>query len=281
MFDNILIYSKEQNTIGNIVELSLLKQTYTLETEDEKHITVAFEDAVPLQFIGEIDETPIYNGDVFASKQGLNYEIEIQENGALVFHELDNKLNRVKAGSPFYAQDLHEFEGHLDFFENIHLLKGNKPKVDFNIRVVRQVLNGEVSYAYACNNKLEEEVDLISVVFVGHNLLEEQDYTRVSLPYEGYLDSIERGLIKEVNPQELQNYVTGLMYGRNPEISTEGLIIVGKNGLNLDGKVSFEDVKVSKVEGALPVAEQQEEGTNVCKCGSHPADCDCDLWTDK
>ncbi|UUV46933.1 hypothetical protein [Bacillus phage vB_BanS-Thrax5] len=275
MLDNILIYSKEQNTTGNIVEISLIKKTYTLETDEETYITVRFDDAVALQYLGELDETPIYNGDVFASKNGLHYEIELLESGTLVFHELDNKLNRVKTGEQFYASSLPEFEGHLDFFENIHILKGNKPKVDFNIRVVRQVLNGEVSYAYACNNKLEEEVDLISVVFVGHNLLEEQDYTRVSLPYEGYLDSIERGLIKEVKPQELANYVTGLMYGRNPEISTEGLIIVGK-----DLKATEEGINIS-VEGALPVAEKQEEGNNVCKCGSHPADCDCDLWTDK
>ncbi|UGO50845.1 hypothetical protein PQE68_gp237 [Bacillus phage vB_BanS_Sophrita] len=279
MFDNILIYSTEQNTIGNIVEISLLKKTYTIETEEENHITVTFEDAVPLQFIGEIDEVPIYNGDVFTSKQGLDYEIEIQENGAVVFHELDKKYNRVKAGVPFYAEDLHEFEEHLDFFENIHVLKGNKPKIDFKVQVVRQVINGEVEYAYACNNKLEEEIDLISVVFMGHQLLEEAtgDYTRVSLPYDGYLDSIERGLIKEVKPQELANYVTGLMYGRNPEISTEGLIVIGKDTIVADEGIDIEKV----LNGNNPVAEKQEEGTNICKCGSHPADCDCDLWTDK
>lgn len=285
MFNDILIYSKEQNTVGNIVELSLLKKTYTIETEEETHITVTFDEAVPLHYLGELDETPVYNGDVFAGKNGLDYEIELLENGTLVFHELDKKLNRVTTGTPFYPEQLKEFEGHVDFFENIHVLKGNKPQIDFNVRVVRQVLNGEVSYAYACNNKLEEEIDLMSVVFVGHQLLEEEDYTRVSLPYDGYLDSIERGLIKEVNPQELANYVTGLMYGRNPEVSTEGLIIVGK-----DLKATEDGINIT-VEGALPATkgnlnaddtnEGQAEDITQCKCGSHPADCDCDLWTDK
>lgn len=268
-----LVYNKETNQLGLVVEASFLKNTYTVQVDDDEFITVNMEDALVLQELGTVGADTVYENDVLVSRTtDYEYEIVTQEDGTLILHLLDGKYNRVKHGASFPKSEIGKLAEDLELLGSIHLLKEDLPTVDFNIVVVRRVVNGEVSYAYACNNRLEEEVDLISVVFVGHQLLEEEDYTRVSLPYEGYLESVERGLIKEVNPQELANYVTGLMYGRNPQVSTEGLIIVGK-----DLEMSKEGMKVSvhKEEGEEDASAENIEN---CKCGSHPSDCDCNLW---
>ncbi|UUV46150.1 hypothetical protein [Bacillus phage vB_BanS-Thrax2] len=266
-----LVYDKESNKLGAVVEVSLLKKTYTVQVDEDEFVTVDIDNAVELEELGYLGGDVIFEGDVLKTKAGDLYEIEKLKTGDLVFHALNNRLERQQQGDSFEPDSLSEFTPHLELYGNIHLLKAQIPQVKFNVQVIRRVVNGEVEYAYACNNKLEEAVDIFPVVFVGHQLLEEEEYTRITLPYDGYLDSVERGLIKEVKPQELQNYVTGLVYGRKQEVSTEGL--------DLSGKVSFSEVKIGKDSVELKVTEETKaENIENCKCGSHPSDCDCNLW---
>ncbi|MDS7057007.1 hypothetical protein NXG04_06800 [Klebsiella pneumoniae] len=266
-----LVYDKESNKLGAVVEVSLLKKTYTVQVDEDEFVTVDIDNAVELEELGYLGGDVIFEGDVLKTKTGDLYEIEKLKTGDLVFHALNNRLERQQQGDSFEPDSLSEFAPHLELYGNIHLLKAQIPQVKFNVQVIRRVVNGEVEYAYACNNKLEEAVDIFPVVFVGHQLLEEEEYTRITLPYDGYLDSVERGLIKEVKPQELQNYVTGLVYGRKQEVSTEGL--------DLSGKVSFSEVKIGKDSVELKVTEETKaENIENCKCGSHPSDCDCNLW---
>ncbi|UGO48070.1 hypothetical protein PQE73_gp229 [Bacillus phage vB_BanS_MrDarsey] len=272
-----LVFDTKQKKLGGIVEVSFLKNTYTLETEQDGkvvNITTKIEDAIVLSELGHMGGEVIFEGDVFVSKaqEPVKYEIEKLEDGTLVLHKLNKRLEREKSGEPFTPEKLSDFAPYLELFGNIYALQSQRPQVDFNIRVVRQVINGEVSYAYACNNKLEESVDLLAVVFVGHQLLEEEDYTRITLPYEGYLESIERGVIKEVNPQELANYVTGKAMGRNPEISVEGLIL-DQEGLRIqaDGK----NIAITTSNVAEPT---EKVAVDKCKCGQDTKVCDCNLW---
>ncbi|UGO51111.1 hypothetical protein PQE70_gp247 [Bacillus phage vB_BanS_Nate] len=262
-----LVYNKETNQLGAVVEVSLLKKTYTVQVDDDEFVTVNIDDAVELQEIGHLGGDVIFEGDVLVSDQGGFYEIEKLEDGNLVLHILTTRYERSYHGEKFTPEKLMELSPALELYGNIHILKADLPQVKFNVQVIRRVVNGEIEYAYACNNKLEEAVDIFPVVFVGHQLLEEKDYSRVTLPYEGYLDSMKRGLIKEVKPQELQNYVTGLLYGREPEVS--------KEGLDLTGKVSFSEVKIGKDSVELKVTEKEAE---KCGCGQDPAQCDCNLW---
>jgi hypothetical protein len=270
-----LVFDTHNKKLGGIVEVSFLKNTYTLETEQDGkvvNITTKIEDAIILSELGHMGGEVVFEGDVFVSNSTdpVKYEIEKLEDGTLVLHKLNKRLEREKHGEPFTPEKLTEFAPYLELFGNIYVLKEQRPQVDFNIRVVRQVINGEVAYAYACNNKLEESVDLIAVVFVGHQLLEEEDYTRITLPYEGYLESIERGVIKEVNPQELANYVTGKAMGRNPEISVEGLTL-NKEGIIVHDKGSNLTITASNTE---PV----KIAIDKCKCGEDVKVCDCNLW---
>ena len=70
-----------------------------------------------------------------------------------------------------------------------------------NIAIVKDTNNGDVYYA--CNDKKNEAIDLIKVIFLGSELLEEEDYLRVTFGYDFYLEMLEFGDIVEITPTEL------------------------------------------------------------------------------
>lgn len=82
---------------------------------------------------------------------------------------------------------------------------------DFNIKIIKLTnKNGEVEYFYACNNKKENVIDLISVAFIGHQLVE-TDYKRQTMNEESYLQLVSLGVISDVTPYELQRFAQSQM----------------------------------------------------------------------
>ena len=287
-----LVYDEATEVLGLLVSINHLTGKATIAVEDGEMIT-DLENLVMLEKIAEIEGEDIVNRDVLyatittTTNEDKLWEIELLDNGNVVLHLLDEKLNRVETGVPFEASRLELLVPEILMLKgNIYELEIKEEKtVDFNIKIVKQVTNEGIEYMYACNNKEEEEVDLIKVVFVGSNLLEEEEYKRFTVTHEEYLEYIELEILMEVTPQELQNYVTGLMYGYKAEkdVNTEE-----KNcGVNCDCSVFCEeeieeeyDETVEEEEEDYPcdcdICRGEYLNDDICNdCGEYHEDCDC------
>ncbi len=177
---NEFAYDKESKVIGGVAGIDFIKQTLTILTDDDDLVVAKLSDVEILAKIGYIGEIGIINHDVLQTLDGKQYEIELQEDGVtLQMHLLNNKLERIEAGAFLKVSELNELKPYVELVGNIYELQFNVKTVDFNITIVRSFLGGEYRYHYACNNKDNEEVDLIKVVFIGSQLLEEEEYKRV------------------------------------------------------------------------------------------------------
>lgn len=256
-----ILYSEELNILGGIAEISFLKETVTIIDAEEQLHTVNIESVVELKEIGEIKNTYIYQNDVvYIEALGGNYEFELTEDGKVTTFLLDKKFNRVKEGIPFEKSRIAEIP--CTFVGNALQLRNTKPVVDFNIRVYRSKLDGEIGYVYVGNNKEEETVDIIKVVYVGHHLIEEEDYERITVDYDTFLEMVENGDLIHVQPMELANYVTGLTYGRKATASPE--------------KVTKDIVPLDIEDDEEECCEECCEEEDVCEdCGEYVEDCDC------
>lgn len=212
---NGFVYDAESGVIGAVAGVDFIKQTITILADDDSLITSKLADVEFLAQLGEIGGVGIIDGDVVITADDKMYEIVAVNENDVQMHLLNKKLERVEAGELFEKSGLGQLAPYVTLVGNIRELEPI-PAVDFNIVVVRQMDNGEFKgYYYACNNADKEEVDLIKVVFIGHNLLEEEKYERITVTHDEYLELVEDGTLKVVNPQELMNYVTGMMYGKN------------------------------------------------------------------
>lgn len=248
------VFDTELNVLGGLAGIDFLNQTANIMDSEGDIVVAKLENLIQLEVVGTMNGEPVLNGDVIASPSG-KYEIELQEDGKLAVYLLDKNLERSVKGESFDADKLESMATYAVLEGHILELKAQVETVDFNIRVLRQFIDGETVYYYACNNKETEEVDLIKVIYVGHFLLEEEDYERTTLSHENYLSLIKEEGFKEVSPQELANYVTGMSYGNKPKTS-------------LDTKVKDEQNEV------------EIDDENFCsECGKHEDDCnDCDNW---
>jgi hypothetical protein len=212
---NGFVYDIESGVIGAVAGVDFIKQTITILADDDTLITSKLTDVEFLVQLGEIGGVGIIDGDVVITADDKMYEIVAIGESDVQLHLLDRKLKRVEAGSVIERTGLSELAPYVTLVGNIRELEPI-PAVEFNVTIVRQMDNGEFKgYYYACNNADKEEVDLIKVVFIGHNLLKEEKYERITVTHDEYLELVEDGTLKEVNPQELMNYVTGLTYGKN------------------------------------------------------------------
>lgn len=256
---NGFVYDKESKEIGAIAGIDFLKQTLTILTDDEDKVVAKISNIVFLEEVGVIGEVGVINHDVLSTVDGKMYEVDLQKDGNTVqIHLLNDKLERVAVGEEFDKEDIGQLEPYVVVLGNIFEMEEELPTVDFNIRVVREVSNGEVTYFYACNNAEQEEVDLIKVVFIGHQLLEEETYERRTISHDVYLDSVDAGTIKEINPQELLNYVTGLTYGKT---ITEPVI----NDFKFEEEIKNKEDK------------EEDNDEDYCNdCGESLEECDCE-----
>lgn len=238
--ENIAGYSKEKNVLGLVIEYSLLERTATLRDFDGVNHTVPLEGIVEVEYIGDYQSEEVYDGDVFVSElTGEGVEL-VKVGDKVSLRTLDEKLNYVDVGE-VGAIELDEMVKVFEQLEfvlvgNIHQMReeleqlntelesdvsGQDNHFDFNLKIVKEKLtNGKYQYYYAGNNKEEEEVDLISVIFMGAGFHEGKPYERFTVDYDQYLELVDSALI-DVSPAELQEYAMKLMSGELDEEEDE------------------------------------------------------------
>jgi hypothetical protein len=275
-------YVERLNILGAIVAVNLLEGKATLITDDETFHEVEIEEIVELREIGILVEKDddntlkqkyVYEADVLkVIETGQLYEVVVLDNGQIAMHTLDKKLNRIedKQGIAFDKSKIGSLSGVVKLMGNAYQLRAEQVSYDFNIRVARKIENGEVTYFYVGNNKENESIDLIKVIYLGHQLIEEEDYSRETLTYEEYKELIDSGELKEVDPMQLANYVAGLTY--QPTYAK--------------GQFTIADLEDTEVKGRPDVDDEDksdelfdEDDEEICDdCGEPVEDCDCELW---
>lgn len=271
-----IMYAKEKNVLGAIGVINYLDETVTLVDDMSVLHVVEMEELVELEAIGMLGDFMVYNHDVLKNtNNGLVYEIEIQEDETVRFHIIDKNYEREANGdlAPFKKEVLSQYEHVLELLGCIYDLKQELPKVDFNIRIIRHFEDGEITYYYVGNNGKEQQtVDLVKALFIGHKLIEEEAYERVTISYEKYLEGIANGLYTEVDPMELANYVAGVTYE-----SSESKEYVALNS-------EVEHVTTEEIDTLFELAHlvpvMVEDTIDLCNvCQEDEDECDCGLWT--
>ncbi|AKQ08316.1 hypothetical protein PQE66_gp001 [Bacillus phage PBC2] len=243
-------FLEDKEVIGAIGAVDWMKETVTIVTEEDEKVEGSLHELVLLQYIGEFGENNLFNHDVVvtttANKQD-RFEIELQQNGMIVLHQLDVNLERVKTGKEMTVEHLQTLVNFLELEDSIYVLKTKLESIstDFTVKMVRDISGEEPMYFYACNNLEEEVIDLIHLVFDTNGGFDNAKYSRITLPYQGYIETVERGILEEVTLEQLIQ---------------EGL-----------GKVE-ESKNVPNDEPSEAVKD------NSCECGKDKLDCDCDLW---
>lgn len=198
--EKVMVYSKEDKAYGQIVEVSYLKNTITIDCGADDYVTTSIENCKVLKFItvvgGGVD---IYDGDILEKSNGELYEIQSGQGDLVNLYKLDESLER-DGNYKVLLNGLLDNLSDYKFVDNIYTSKDNQIDVDFNIQVAKH-LDG--TYFYICNNKVDELIDIITVVFVGSILLKEEDYSRITVSYEEYKLLLEIGDLKIVEPEEL------------------------------------------------------------------------------
>lgn len=275
MLEQTLAYDKVNKLFGTIAEVSFIKGTITLsDALDELH-ECQIDDIVELKKVGELGEDVVFNHDVLVghgTNKDKKWEVELLGNNKAVMHLLDRKLNRVETGNEFDLDLFSHFNASVSLLGSIYELEAES-LVDFNIRIVRQSMNGDIKYFYACNNKDNEEIDLIKVIYMGSQLLEEEDYQRVTVSHEDYVNRLDKGLLKEVSANELQNYVMGMTY-KPTKKDIEDMVVLKPVSDSYEEVDEEDDCMCS---GCVESREESDE--DICeKCGEPEEDCDCELW---
>lgn len=286
-------YSKNHNVVGAIVEISFLNETMTLMDEDGNTYGTIIDDVQILDEIGKLEGMLVYKHDVFVSvvDKSKLYEVDLHEDGLVIFHVLNEKLERVSKGTPFEKDNLHMFGTYLDFVGNKLKMEADmealKPAINFNIAVFRNIdeNDGEVTYYYVGNNAEEETVDLVKATFFGHQIFD-LPYERITLSHEDFLVQVANGELKEVQPMELSNYITGT-YGQEQVaqfvISTRPIEITNESEecCEVDEDCCEVDLLFDIDEDTTKISnnEVEQKLEDVCqKCGESEDECDCELW---
>lgn len=209
--DECLAFDEEHNVLGSIIGIDLIDDTVIIVDKEGDEYIVDKDKVTLLEVIGEFDDCIVYNKDVFVDENNKLVELSLVENRIVRMYELDRKLQRVRILHSFYKDDLAYYLEGYDFVGNKFEIE-TEEDFEFNIKLIRKGRSGDVTYYYVCNNKEKGEIDLIKVIFIGHKLIEEENYERITMSYDEYLDLINSDEYKEVNPQELLNYVVAVTY---------------------------------------------------------------------
>jgi len=297
---NSVGYAESIDVLGSIVEVSLIKGTYTLMDASGETHTLDIDLVEELKYLGDLGDfggSAVYERDIFGDKNtGDLYELFFNEDGLIKMQSLevvDGALERVGASS--LNIKLSDLSSDLMLLGSIYELEVDEDKSpQFNIQIVRHFLDGETTYFYACNDKENEKIDMIKVIFVGSHLLEEENYARVTMDYDEYANFVEKGIYKEVSPQELQNYVLGV--SRNTVAQDVIKVEADKTTYEAEDEEEYEDemdddIEEEEEEDDMDGDEfdncqcygcQKERGEledEVCdECGEEEQDCDCDLF---
>lgn len=280
---NSFCYDTESNTFGLIEEVNFKNQTVTMKIEVDKgsnHVSSFITTMVAklanvevLEKIGMIGDTEVIDKDVLITPEGTMYLLKYNsEDKSIDIHILDDDLKyqhgglsfRVRSFSELIQDGLEVYGNHYELLNQLELEKQEKALVDtdFNIKIMRSNVDGEFKYFYACNNTVEDEVDLIKVVFIGHKLLEEA-YTRDTVNIETYIEMVTDGILVEASPQELMNYATGMTYQTNQTNQDSSRC----NDCDCEDGNACDDV------------DELCDDDNYCEfCDQRHEDCECSDW---
>lgn len=278
-------YVEKEGYVGEIVGADFRSQSYVLLVEDEngtEHTTSAkYNDVEILHEIVEIHGIKVFDRDVLGHADGLDYLIRDLGEGKAQINLLDNKLNESKFGKPFDISEnlVKELESVFELKGNYFELLSELPELPtFNVEVVKS----DLKYMYACNDKKNGVIDLITVVFIGHILLEE-DYTRETITYEKYQELLDGGFLETVTEYDFKRYAFDLISNAQNSLASSG---EEEEYIDHD----YEEEEEYDYEEEIPELrnedeeEQDTKEENACvvpvceDCKNESADCDCDLW---
>jgi hypothetical protein len=269
--EDFIVYAKEAQLIGELGAIDFAKQNVTVIVQDENgkyEEVVELADATFLQKVGVLRGVNIFDRDVVGSVDGKKWEVVLQENKETVqLHLLDEKLNRVEAGDVFGKEELKELDPYVELVDSIFVLKDELEEVDltgFKIMVVREVVDGDTTYFYAMNKKDTEEVDLIKATIFEDT---DEDYTRITLSYNVFVDSLNAKTLVEVEHQEFLNYLIGLKSFEEDE----------------KAEVEQKEADIADIQASLggigkPKKVQEEVEVTCEDCDEPISECECPEW---
>lgn len=210
-FMKTLGYVENQNFLGEVVGFSLVQNTVELKDKDGD---IALFDAEYVEILEEVFTRPtgevVYDGDVFKTDD-YNILVDKVSDTQLKLLLLNDFLDIV-AVSDVKTIDTEAVKA-FELYEpqklgNIKELQHSVEDVfDFNVKVLKR--NGQ--FVYACNDKHSEEIDLIKVIFIGADLLDDEEYERVTVDYDEYLEMLDENELVESTPQELREYAYNVL----------------------------------------------------------------------
>lgn len=259
MFKKAIGYVRDTGLLGGVAGYDFITNEVILLDDEQVKVNVKFEDVEILQEALVLHGLTIFNKDVLGAINGKLYLVELHEDGKIQLHNIDEKLETIASGEKVEVNDevVEQLERIMDLKANYYELLADIPQLpEFNIKIVKHYDGQHYTYYYACNNKEVEQIDLIKVLYFGHQILEEEDYERNTISHEDFLSRMEDGNLKEVSPQELHNFVLGASYRDKPQ--------------------------PQQVESCCEVEDEEDEELveGVCdECGrDEETDCDCTLW---
>jgi hypothetical protein len=262
------VYIPEVNVFGDVASIDFLTNSVTVKDSDGEFHTANIDKVERLDYLGKFKGQNLFNRDVLKTYDGKLFEIEAQEDGMIQLHLLDKRLNRVEGGKKFDKFDIYKVTPHVVVVGNYFQLLQDIETVDFNIKIVRMAEDAFYNYYYACNNKAKGTIDLIKVIYMGSVLLPEEDYERIEMAYDTYLDFVDNGTITIASPRELQNYVTGVTYNGKSHSLREVTVN------DLEEEIEAQPSRTPQEQWE---AERSREDEDVC-LDCLEVDCTCEPW---
>jgi hypothetical protein len=250
---NGLVFDKELNVIGEIKTIDLENEALILDIGEEEVLSY-MKNATFLEELGAIGDYTVYSHDVVATKDGKLFEIVPSGAKDVQLRVINEKLEVIDNGEILARTDLHTLANYVEFVGSIFELEPEEEDL-FNVVIVRDMTGGDFQgYMYACNLPEVGYVDLVNLLFAGHEILEEK-YVRKTVTIERFNEMIEKGELKIVELNEVLNYLTGMEEFAND------------NGT----------LKVAPVEEPVEEDFEEEVDEDICDlCGETIEDCDCE-----
>lgn len=311
-FKDAFLYSKEFNQLGQIALVNFGDEEISAVCEDGELRTFKFEDVVVIHKLADLGEDEsIFNYDIFESQIGTCYELVEAGFGDVHLYVLDAKLERegtvttlrfdkfmelVNADTPTYELFANKYELLTEQEDG----KAEEPKkkvdVNFNIKIMsKNDADGRKLYYYAAKDKQRNQIDLIAVVFVGAALLN-QEYKRIELSLDEYVEMVNSGALTSVSPAELQNYAMAMMRAANTSGHCCGGDDCGdcpyadsdepEDDDDCDGNCDcdcepedFDEPEAPKDFDETEKVDDSDSDSPVCsKCFRSVPNCECELW---
>lgn len=305
MLEKMLAYAKDAEVLGEIVGIDFANEMVMVKNDEDSYTFKASEvEILKEAFI--LHDLIIFDKDVLGDVHGNMYLVERHKDGDITIHHLTEDFEIKQSGTKMTVAEtiLEDFEEVFELEGNFYELKNALPKEpEFNLQIVKDFNGKHYTYFYALNNKQDKEIDLIKVSFIGGTSLPEEEHERRTISYDEYMEFIDTGIYIEVSPQELQNYVTGVTYGKkeeptkshNPfevgEDEDEDAVVCGINCgctsaecIELDKALdelaeSFKQIGITFQESNSDAGNDAPEEESRCKkCNQGKDLCDCELW---